>query len=386
MNRVVLIGNGYDLSVGLKTRYEDFLVFYIKKCLTLARGGKDYNDGLIKISVDHNNLLFKYPFTGNPYDQVQDEIIDPINTISDFKKCGHIKFTYTKFSTSSSSDIIYKVDISNSLLSDLLINKGWTDIESTYFKKVLKLDIYNTKSISSVNKMNKQFDVLKKELKKYLNGEERLNYEEVEDINKTDKRRLLERCLLFNPESPENPFYEKEIKDDYINKVLFINFNYTSTLEVQLKQLLDSYGNHNTSMPSFKVESIHGNLEDNTDIIFGYGDENHDSYKSIEESEIAEYLVNIKSFYYSLNDKYRNILNFISEDEYEVFSIGHSLGISDRILLSTIMTNKNCRFIRLFHRGNKNSFFNKVISLSRHFPNNGDMRRKLLEYDGDDKI
>ena len=33
MNRLVLIGNGFDLSHNMKTRYNDFLFYYLKKIL-----------------------------------------------------------------------------------------------------------------------------------------------------------------------------------------------------------------------------------------------------------------------------------------------------------------------------------------------------------------
>lgn len=33
MNRLVLIGNGFDLAHGLKTRYEDFFYWYWRQCV-----------------------------------------------------------------------------------------------------------------------------------------------------------------------------------------------------------------------------------------------------------------------------------------------------------------------------------------------------------------
>ncbi|WP_394341236.1 AbiH family protein [Pedobacter namyangjuensis] len=39
LNRLVLIGNGFDLAHGLKTAYTDFLLCYLKRSFTYA--GKD---------------------------------------------------------------------------------------------------------------------------------------------------------------------------------------------------------------------------------------------------------------------------------------------------------------------------------------------------------
>ena len=33
MNRIILIGNGFDLAHGLKTSYNDFIKWYLKRAL-----------------------------------------------------------------------------------------------------------------------------------------------------------------------------------------------------------------------------------------------------------------------------------------------------------------------------------------------------------------
>src|SRR5436190_7169311 len=50
MNRLILIGNGFDLAHGLKTSYKDFIHSYIHKCFDAAKNGNNYEDDLIKIS------------------------------------------------------------------------------------------------------------------------------------------------------------------------------------------------------------------------------------------------------------------------------------------------------------------------------------------------
>ena len=50
-NRLVLVGNGYDLAAGLKTSYEDFLVDFFKGCLFKAIKDGNYKDQLITIDI-----------------------------------------------------------------------------------------------------------------------------------------------------------------------------------------------------------------------------------------------------------------------------------------------------------------------------------------------
>lgn len=37
MNRLIIIGNGFDLAHGLKTSYNDFILWYIEKCVPTLR-------------------------------------------------------------------------------------------------------------------------------------------------------------------------------------------------------------------------------------------------------------------------------------------------------------------------------------------------------------
>jgi len=50
MNRLVLIGNGFDLAHGLKTRYKDFITNYLRKALEQFLSGDMYEDDLLELS------------------------------------------------------------------------------------------------------------------------------------------------------------------------------------------------------------------------------------------------------------------------------------------------------------------------------------------------
>ena len=62
MNRLVIIGNGFDLAHGLKTKYEQFIRWYLgdffRKLFDTKEEISHHNDGLLNIK-----LLSKQPFT-----------------------------------------------------------------------------------------------------------------------------------------------------------------------------------------------------------------------------------------------------------------------------------------------------------------------------------
>ncbi|WP_366941017.1 AbiH family protein [uncultured Chitinophaga sp.] len=50
MNRIVLIGNGFDLAHGMPTRYNDFLLWYIKFAFNYA-STNTFNSKLFLVSL-----------------------------------------------------------------------------------------------------------------------------------------------------------------------------------------------------------------------------------------------------------------------------------------------------------------------------------------------
>ena len=55
MNRLVLIGNGFDLAHGLKTNYEDFIYWYWKSRIlnSYEVRSNEWDDGLCKLTKEH---------------------------------------------------------------------------------------------------------------------------------------------------------------------------------------------------------------------------------------------------------------------------------------------------------------------------------------------
>lgn len=68
MNKIILIGNGFDLAHGLKTSYEDFIYWYWKQCgyNLLHCSEKEMSDGLCSFKVKDRemHLVGLWPFEG----------------------------------------------------------------------------------------------------------------------------------------------------------------------------------------------------------------------------------------------------------------------------------------------------------------------------------
>ncbi|HUM51123.1 MAG TPA: AbiH family protein [Chitinophagales bacterium] len=363
MNRLILIGNGFDLAHGLKTSYHDFILDYLKECLKIAI--KDDNDNNPSIYNDNNILGYN------------DELID-VYVSRKLKSFSTVKFSDEKI-TQVINNIINAKDVHNILdiikdsiiiirykengfslaLFNECITKNWVDIESIYYEELKKAykshadfkmgKTDDRQSIERLKLLNNQLDYLKEKLEAYL--------VKVQLSNKTIINGL---SNIFSMSA----FYAHE---DFEKKTMVLNFNYTETP----KQYLSS---------DMEIINIHGELGNNNNpIIFGYGDEVDKNYKEIEDLNENEFFKHIKSFDYFKTVNYRNLLRFIESTRFEVFILGHSCGLSDRTMLSTIFEDKNCYRIRIFdYRQDKHNYRNKTYEISRHFKDKAAMRRKII--------
>ena len=340
MNKLVIVGNGFDLAHGLRTRYIDFLLWYLNDAIKNLFTKYVYNDSLIEASMHYR--------IAKPAD------LKSIKDYTSFRKQYHdIKFT---FKHEFFESLLDKAEIAN-----------WVDIESEYyswlislFKELEKDGIENHPNIDQrLNDLNDCFDVIKEKLSEYLTI-----------VNKSNMELDSEIANHFLNEFSN----EKSLKK---SSTMFLNFNYTSTLKLY-SEILDSV--------EYTINYIHGKLNDyNNPIIFGYGDEIDSYYEKIERLNSNEFLKNIKSFGYFKTSNYQDLSRFISSGTFRVIIIGHSCGLSDRILLNSIFENKNCNSIKIYyHKRNEkeNDFFEKTQELSRHFPSSfkGRMRNLILPF------
>lgn len=161
---------------------------------------------------------------------------------------------------------------------------------------------------------------------------------------------------------------------------MFLNFNYTNTISYYNLNRI-GYIDNGININS-KIINIHGELNSNQNkIIFGYGDELDDSYHLIEKSTNQEYLEYIKSVRYLDTPNYRNFLEFIESDLYQVYILGHSCGLSDRTLLNTLFEHDNCVSIKPFYYkddNGKDNYRDLVKNITRNFNNKKKLRDRVV--------
>ncbi len=347
MNRLIIIGNGFDLAHGLNSSYHDFLLDYLKSSLVEAfknklghgRGGS-YNDDLININIS-NSLLNKDV----------NILIIKMKTINDFIRILKLN---------KGIEISYKSLIIRNSLNNLLL-KNWVDIENEYYK-ILKENTSEGESedIIKVERLNNDFSLIKKKLESYL-------VKEIEELKVLRNGNLVD--IAYGG-------IEGESNDSsQINrKVHFLNFNYTYIVEDSIKYTGDKI--------DVTFNYIHGELKNpQNPIIFGFGDEYDEYYATIKNSGEKEYLKFIKSFSYFQTRNYSQLVDFIENSDFEVFILGHSCGLSDRTLLRKIFEHNICKKIKIFYRirnENQDDYTEKTYKIARHFRDDNMMRDKIV--------
>lgn len=248
---------------------------------------------------------------------------------------------------------------------DSLEQKKWVDLEQLYFNLLVQYINSGKRKKTSVDELNVQWEELKLNLESYL-------------ISVTEANTFKTKTELLNQ------LYEP-IKSPYSKKVgcfgkrpeniMFLNFNYTNTIF--------PYLNKSRIETKPRVIHIHGSIHDsNNPVVFGFGDEHSDEYLALlRAGENQSYLKYVKSFYYMLNDNYQSLIEYIDGEEYEVYVMGHSLGLSDRTMLREIFEHDNCKSIKLFYYEPSegiDDFLPRAYNLASHFTNQATMRKKIV--------
>ena len=96
MNRRVLIGNGFDLAHGMKTKYSDFILWYFNNAIIILNNEIEYKDRLLVLKFKDSRIAnFKGNFTSmeqfkNKLKYYQSDIF--LNIKSPFFKILYEKF------------------------------------------------------------------------------------------------------------------------------------------------------------------------------------------------------------------------------------------------------------------------------------------------------
>jgi len=407
MNRLVLIGNGFDLAHGLPTGYEHFIDWYWEKWgERLLRSHAVFEeDELCSFELKKNSGardFFNF-FHFNYYK------LDPLNPWKAKEVIDCIKTKSECFSFKIKSELLEKICKQSKL-------KHWVAIEDIYYSIL--------KKSNDPKPVNDDLEFVKNKLIEYLadvqtcritrNIIKPIILEQIQapisknDVAigsmgkwndmlkcrmKYDEKDWIELIKWYNRDN-NKPYSYREVEhfktafgDDILsenfgvvdaescptfrlpNNIMLLNFNYTNTAEMYLIE-----------NGTFVVNHIHGELSDQESVIFGYGDERDVNYNELVNKNENEFLQHIKSFRYLDASNYRTMLAFIESDPYQLCIMGHSCGISDRTLLSTLFEHPNCVSIKpyFYLKDGKDDYHKLVWNISRSFSDPRLMRDRVV--------
>ena len=355
MNRLIIIGNGFDLAHGLKTSYCDFLDDYLKNALDTFYEKDHYDDPLLNLENSAVQISYQYPYTS------------PVDV-----HCVH------KHLADMRSSEFFVVTFKSGLL-ERSVQKSheirWVDLENDFFDELLSC-LDKTKKIinhAALATLNNQFGFLKNKLEEYL-----LKVQIDEKTFKPD--RLIQK--IFREKIDSKDILIKKVSSPTLRKIMFLNFNYTNTLSKYAERQVYDETNGQYMIYKDTINHIHGTLaSDDNKIVFGFGDEYDEEYLKFENLKNNDLFRHIKSFAYFKTRNYHDLIRFLNDAEFQVFIIGHSCGLSDRTMFRKIFEHSNCLSIKVFfHKKQDNStdYVDKTYELSRHFTNKGEMREKIV--------
>ncbi|WP_207425691.1 AbiH family protein [Pedobacter sp. SYSU D00535] len=359
MNRLILIGNGFDLAHGLKTSYSDFIKWYLTFSMENALERGYYTDKLIEV-----NSVWDFR-TKMPFKSVK----DMVHYFYDSGKLGYLIYWEGLDDVSPSVRYTnpYTTHIKSAFLKKLLdtcANSRWVDIENEYYlsvKAILKTDISTSDKEELLMELNNSFEFIIELLEKYLS-------------TMAVPRRIAQYRKIFESKILKEDIVTSTLEEDIgPRNTMILNFNYTQTA--------NQYLGRPPALANYSLNHIHGTINDiKNPLIFGFGDELDSDYAKIELEKAKGYLTFFKSFWYFRTSNYHNLIRFINADEYQVYILGHSCGLSDRTLLNMIFESTNCKSIKIFYYKNTtgNNFKDIAEDISRHFTNKAEMRNKIV--------
>ncbi len=399
MNKLIIIGNGFDLAHSLPTSYRDFLNHFWKNL------GSNYTTPFYENFIYVDKLYYMFFNYKKATENYKDFILNLIDYADEYNYFYNADLTDLHLDRARQNSIFKFENKFFKLINNKNSLQNWVDIENEYYSELKKI-IKGIKSedlrIKSAKKLNNEFDLIKQLFEKYLSEEvcNKFDFNQFEnskhyyEISKILKPNLTESSIHHKNDSVKDYLREFSFKEDkemiqrYVSnegeflekkeyfKSYLLSFNYTPTVHAY-KFHLDSEKQYN-----YSINYIHGIVNDSTNSInFGFGDETDKDYKMIEGLNENEFLKNFKSFQYSQTINYNDLFSFIESEKYQIIILGHSCGLSDRVLLNAVFEHKNCRSIKLYyhekHSGEDN-YTDIIQNISRHFNDKKIMRRKIV--------
>jgi hypothetical protein len=357
INKIILIGNGFDLAQIKRdtpnTSYKDFILWW---CNEIIQTLNEQNQDATRENIEIENKLIKI----GPRSKITSKDV--------FKKIEDLRHFIPEISKYINNGLGVKYSyLLEKIMIDHTIN-NWVDIEQIYYNCLLEIFQQKEKQ-TSIEQLNASLVELRNQLAYYLKT--------IKIVPPEQQMNAYEKLFLQVIPEKEGEQNGRErmgwYKESY-NNIYFVNFNYTDILTSFVENSRD------TNLKLENIIPIHGTLEDPNTMIFGYGDEMDKNYKDIKDFNDNQYLQHIKSFDYLSAGHYHRLLNIIEAMTYDVLIMGHSCGLSDRVLLHTIFTHKNCKKIKVLYREKEAwEFKDRIMNIARHFNDTASFRKKLVD-------
>ncbi|WP_313581756.1 AbiH family protein [Chishuiella sp.] len=434
MNRVILIGNGFDKGIGLPTLYGDFMKWLIDdiiKSVNIEIENKkinitgfeehvlskikekakyiDYDDNFIRINTIDFSHFNKELFFDKINNGVRYHSYSPDK--DNFNDLKQITLHNQSELNSINSKIVIKNIILSLLIKNYNTNSNWGNIEQIFYDELIKT------SDNKIEKLNKDFSMFTNKLEEYLKtiniesiinskSKEYIDYIK-ENIYSNDLRpsyfcpiKIKEKLIEINcdlnkcNQTTINDFYKRIGFKGFPTDGDFIEYfiNEDKNLNILDDEFtIDNYLflNFNyTNTPTYFTDeneinfhiNIHGDLTDNqsSPIIFGFGDELDENYKILEDKNNNHFLKHIKSINYLKNNSYRKLIEFLESKHFQLFILGHSCGTSDRTLLNTVFEHDNCISIVPFIRTDDDNYQDTIMNIYRNFTDKRKLRNRVV--------
>ena len=404
MNDIIILGNGFDLAHGLATGYKDYVREMLIDSL-IVKGGErpTYTDSPFKLSRSIDKSGVSVTDLWEAAKKENRKLCELYNSLLETPKDDESRFI-------------------RRIIEDFE-SKGWVDLEETFFS-ILKESITEEGiDKARIKVLNEQMEELGLSLCQYLgkitetagteqSQEVQTYFEEIAkrsinraiDILNRNKNELISRRTLERGSVTRydiNALFSAAAKE--LSSITVLTFNYTDTCKVLYKDALtikvkdiEAISQARRVEPSLSdwikdditptFIHIHGSLKEE-DIVLGYGDETTDKFRELEDANDNELTKYFKSFYYMQNPRYRQFFEVLERGPFRLHLMGHSCGLSDRVLLSSIFNHPNLEDVRIYYhdRGEDgNDYFQLCQNISRHFHDKHAMRRKILPCKGED--
>jgi hypothetical protein len=336
MNKLIIIGNGFDLAHGLKTSYSDFMYALVSHAFSEANTihGGVYEDEVFKVQRHRHNH-----YNGH------------------LKYLPDYSYYLEKRVTADHSTNAFDWDVSDLLFRRVIDECSlakWVNVEREYYEMLLdvaKAQNRNEKQQRALQ-LNKSMNLMKSKLKKYL-------------------------AELGTPEMISaymELFYGENIGDSGTPEFCILDYNYTNT-----SSLYSTLNGH-----EIPVIHIHGAIDDDDNpLIFGFGDYLDPSFGSIEQADVNALLANLKPIEYKMTNNLTNLKAFINRGPFEVRLFGQSCGLSDRITLNKIFNHCHCVTVKIYYYQNKsgeNNYMELIPDVFRHFPNKDHFEDRVVSF------